>query len=165
MPKTDPLWLLFYLGVALFGGWGGHVAAEEAPSAVPVWFLAFAGLLGVLFSALVVARGLWSRLGQSRDPAILDTPLWACSPLNPQSNRLAQVLFFAGVGIEWIVEAPGSRFESAGFFPLALAAGIAGGLVLFRWAYRRGRRRQGSGNGEWFERQVKAAKHEQSGLG
>ncbi len=135
MVRTNSSWSLFYLGVAIFGAFGGHMCATRGPIAVPTAFLVFGALVGFVFTFVSAFGGLWKRFGSSRDRSVLEVSLWASSPTNPQSNRLSQVVFFASIGITAIFESRCPVNQSVGFLPLAMAIGIALALLLFRRTY------------------------------
>lgn len=103
---------------------------------MPTAFIIFAGSGTLIFTASTVFAGLWKRLGDSKDRSVLDVSMWDSSPVNPQSNRLAQVIFFGSIGISSLVQSRSSISQSVGFLPLAMAVGICGGLLAFRWKYR-----------------------------
>lgn len=110
--------------------------AIEGPTAVPTMFILFAGSGTLIFTASTVFSGLWKRFGGSQNHSALDTSIWDSSPANPQSNHLAQVIFFGSIGITSLVQSRSSVSESIGFLPLAIAVGTGSGLSAFRWKFR-----------------------------
>ncbi len=136
MRKSDSSWSLLYLAIGLFGVFGGRLLAIKGPTAVPTVFIILAGSGTLIFTASTVFAGLWRRLGDSKDHSVLGASIWDASPANPQSNHLAQVIFFGSIGISSLVQSRSSVSQSVGFLPLAMAFGIAVGLLAFRCRYR-----------------------------
>ena len=137
MPKANSNWLPLYIGVALFGSVGGYLLSIEGPTVAPPEFLVLVGLITFVFSAVTAFWNLWNQLSLQKDRAVLDACLWTSSPIKPQSNRFAQIVFFGAIGLVALTTARCPISQSIGFFPLAMAVGIAVGLLFFRHAYRR----------------------------
>lgn len=127
------LWPLVYIAIGLFGAFGAQeIQDPNRRAALDLGDELLA--IGVFMPALSAFAGFMSYFALRRrcTPAHLRADIWHSAPLNPQSNQLAQIIFFGSFGFSAVLRWSDARLRDFGLFALWMALALLVSQSIFR---------------------------------